>query len=201
LTLPKFPRSPNARKWLWIGIAAFAALQLYFVQEMIAALLIFSALFAVVAGVALILFLLDVASQRTLTWAEPQTKLAARYARTRGALLVSSVERASHEAAVWAAPRAKHAGQYSRAKGAQLLLSVERASREAAVWTAPRAKHAGQYSRDKRTQLLLSLDRGTERTIAWAKPRARHAGQYVRRWLALIEETVEKWTPSGKAHS
>jgi len=168
LTLPKFPKNSNARKWLWIGIAAFAALQLYFVQEMIAALLIFSALFAVVAGVALILFLLDVASQRTLTWAEPQTKIAARYARSRGVSFLSSLERASQQAGIWAAPRAKQAAQYSRAKAAPFL---------------------------------SSLDRESQRTLAWAERQARHGAQYVRRCLTLIEQAVEKWTPSGKAHS
>jgi hypothetical protein len=68
----------RARKWMWFGLAALAAIQLYYVQEMIAALILFSILFALVAGVALVLFLLDRASQRTLAWAEPRTARLAR---------------------------------------------------------------------------------------------------------------------------
>ena len=71
----------KARKWMWIGLAALVAIQLYYVQEMLAALLLFSILFALGAGVAVVLFLLDRASQRTLAWAEPQTKQAVELAR------------------------------------------------------------------------------------------------------------------------
>jgi hypothetical protein len=58
-------------KWLWIGLAAVLALRFYYVREMIAALIIFSVLFAAVAVVALIVFLLDRASQQIVVWAEP----------------------------------------------------------------------------------------------------------------------------------
>ena len=69
------------KKWVWIGLAALAALQLYFVQEMLAALFLFTVLFIAVAAVVLILWLLDRASQQTVAWAEPQTRQLARFAR------------------------------------------------------------------------------------------------------------------------
>jgi hypothetical protein len=71
----------TARKRLWIGLAALAALQIYFVRELMAALVLFSVLFAVVATVVLIVYLFDRASQRTLAWAEPKTIGAVRLAR------------------------------------------------------------------------------------------------------------------------
>ncbi len=71
----------KARKWLWIGLAALAALQIYFVRELMAALALFSVLFAVVATVALVVYLFDRAGQRTLAWAEPKTIGAVRLAR------------------------------------------------------------------------------------------------------------------------
>lgn len=57
-------------KWLWIGLAALPALRLYYVREMVAALMIFSVLFAGAALIVLIFFLLDIASQRVVVWME-----------------------------------------------------------------------------------------------------------------------------------
>ena len=71
----------KARKWLWISLAALAALQIYFVQELMAALVLFSVLFAAVAAGVLLVYLLDRAGQRTMAWAEPRTMRAARLAR------------------------------------------------------------------------------------------------------------------------
>lgn len=71
----------KARKWLWIGLAALAAVQIYFVQELMAALVLFSVFFTVVAAAALLIYLFDQAGQRTMDWAEPQTLRAARLAR------------------------------------------------------------------------------------------------------------------------
>ena len=71
----------KARKWLWIGLAAFVAAQVYFVQELVAALLLFSVVFAIVGAAVLFLYLFDRAGQRTVAWAEPQTLRAARLAR------------------------------------------------------------------------------------------------------------------------
>jgi len=60
----------DRKKWIWIGLAAVPAIRLYYVQEMIAALIIFSVLFVGVSTVVLIIFLLDHASQHVITWAE-----------------------------------------------------------------------------------------------------------------------------------
>ncbi len=57
-------------KWVWIALVLLPAIRIYYVQEMIAALLIFSVLFAVVSALALIIFLLDRASEQTVAWAE-----------------------------------------------------------------------------------------------------------------------------------
>jgi hypothetical protein len=58
------------RKWIWIGLAAVPAIRIYYVQEMIAALIIFSVLFVGAATVVLIVFLVDSASQQIVVWAE-----------------------------------------------------------------------------------------------------------------------------------
>jgi hypothetical protein len=58
------------RKWIWIGLAAVPAIRLYYVQEMIAALIIFSVLFVGASTVVLILYLLDRASEHITAWAE-----------------------------------------------------------------------------------------------------------------------------------
>jgi hypothetical protein len=74
----------QGRSWkMWTGIAvgALAAVQLYFVREMLAALFLFTVLFVIVATVFLMLWLVDRAGQRTLAWAEPQTRELARLAR------------------------------------------------------------------------------------------------------------------------
>jgi hypothetical protein len=71
----------KARKWLWISLAALAAVQIYFVRELVAALVLFSVFFTVVAAAALLIYLFDRAGQRTMDWAEPQTLRAARLAR------------------------------------------------------------------------------------------------------------------------
>jgi hypothetical protein len=57
-------------KWVWIGLAAVPAIRLYYVQEMIAALMIFSVLFVVAATLVLIIFLLDRASEHAMIWVE-----------------------------------------------------------------------------------------------------------------------------------
>jgi Flp pilus assembly protein TadB len=62
------------KKWVWIALAALAAIQIYFVREMLAVLFLFTILFIVVTVIVLVLWLLDRASQRTVAWAEPQTK-------------------------------------------------------------------------------------------------------------------------------
>ena len=58
------------RKWMWIGLAVVAALQFYYVQEMIVAFVVLGVLFALIAGAGLLVFLVDRASARTLNCVE-----------------------------------------------------------------------------------------------------------------------------------
>ena len=60
----------DAKKWIWIGLAAVPAIRLYYVREMLAALIMFSVLFVAAATIALLIFLLDRASQHAMIWAE-----------------------------------------------------------------------------------------------------------------------------------
>ncbi|MBZ5642405.1 MAG: hypothetical protein LAO19_06575 [Acidobacteriia bacterium] len=64
----------KARKWMWVGLAAFVALQIYFVQEMLAALILFTGVFVIFALVALVLYLVDRAGQWGLGWAGNQAR-------------------------------------------------------------------------------------------------------------------------------
>ena len=73
-------KTKKARKWLWIGLAALVALQIYFVQELVAAMIIFSVIFVIGAIAALVIYLVDRAGQKTVQWAEPQTAKAAQVA-------------------------------------------------------------------------------------------------------------------------
>jgi hypothetical protein len=57
-------------KWVWISIGAAPALRIYYVREMVAALMIFTILFVAGAAVVLILFALGFASQRLIVWVE-----------------------------------------------------------------------------------------------------------------------------------
>lgn len=68
--LPALAKVMFRTKWVWAGLTAVVALRFYYVREMIAALMIFSVLFAVVAVVALAVFLLDRLSQQIVVWAE-----------------------------------------------------------------------------------------------------------------------------------
>ena len=64
----------KARKWMWVGLATFVALQIYFVQEMLAALILFTGVFVVFAIVALVLYVVDRAGQWGLGWAGHQAR-------------------------------------------------------------------------------------------------------------------------------
>jgi hypothetical protein len=57
-----------------VAVIALIATHLFFVQELIAEFVIFSVLFACIAVVVLILFLLDHAIQTTLDWVEVYVK-------------------------------------------------------------------------------------------------------------------------------
>jgi cytosine/uracil/thiamine/allantoin permease len=70
----------KARKWIWVGLAAFIALQIYFVQEMLAALMLFTGVFVILAIAALVLYLVDRAGQWGLGWAGEHARPAAQLA-------------------------------------------------------------------------------------------------------------------------
>ena len=63
----------HPQKWLWGGLWALLAIQFYYVREMLAALVIFSIIFAVVGFIVLILFVLDRGIRRTLALTDPFT--------------------------------------------------------------------------------------------------------------------------------
>ena len=56
-------------RWVWFGLITLVAIQIYYVREMVAALILFSVLFVCVGVTALTLFLLDRAGQHALAWA------------------------------------------------------------------------------------------------------------------------------------
>jgi hypothetical protein len=89
----------KARKWMWIGLAVVAALQLYYVQEMIAAFAVLGVVFALIAGAGMLVFLVDRASGRTLTWAEMS-----------GLAILRTARRGVHFAGALAAKRAAPRG-------------------------------------------------------------------------------------------
>ncbi len=66
----------KARKWLWIAMGVFVALQIYFVRELLAALTLFTGIFIVCALVALVLYLIDRVSRWGLDLAGRQAKRA-----------------------------------------------------------------------------------------------------------------------------
>src|ERR1700688_4345904 len=71
----------KARKWMWVGLVAFVGLQVYFVQEMLAALMLFTGLFVILAIAALVLYLVDRAGQWGLGWAGQHGRPVAQLAR------------------------------------------------------------------------------------------------------------------------
>jgi len=57
----------NARRFLWAALGAFAAVQVYFVRELIAALIVFAILFTIVALAVLAVFLVGRAGETALS--------------------------------------------------------------------------------------------------------------------------------------
>jgi antibiotic biosynthesis monooxygenase (ABM) superfamily enzyme len=68
----------RVRIWILVALIIIGATRVYYVREMLAALIIFSALFGLVATIVLTLFLiwflLDRASQLALGWIEARAK-------------------------------------------------------------------------------------------------------------------------------
>jgi len=71
----------KARRGMWIFLIALGAMQTYFVQEMLAALFLFTLAFAVFAVIALAFYLANRASQASLERVEPIARVAARAGR------------------------------------------------------------------------------------------------------------------------
>ncbi len=71
----------KARKWMWIGLVAFVAMQIYFVREMLAALMLFTGLFVILAMIALAFYLAGRAGQWSLEWTEQRARPAFQLAR------------------------------------------------------------------------------------------------------------------------
>jgi len=72
----KFLSERKARKWMWIALGVFTALQIYFVRELLAALMLFTGIFIVCAILALVLYLVDRASRWGIGMAGNQAKRA-----------------------------------------------------------------------------------------------------------------------------
>jgi hypothetical protein len=81
-----------ARKLWWLsGLGVLVALKFYYVREMIAALMIFSALFVIGAAMVLVLFILDRITQSTFAWAESGAGRLARWAANSSAAIVGHI--------------------------------------------------------------------------------------------------------------
>ena len=79
---------------MWVFLAVLVALQFYFVWQLLAAFLLFTLGFAVLAGVALVFYLVEQAGQLSLAWVEPRTRVMAGLAR-RGLVLLEDLSKKS----------------------------------------------------------------------------------------------------------
>jgi type IV secretory pathway TrbD component len=66
---------------MWTFLAALVALQIYFVRELLAALLLFAIGFVILGGIALVVYLVNQAGQHSLAWVEPRTRFVTETAR------------------------------------------------------------------------------------------------------------------------
>jgi Na+/proline symporter len=64
------------RKWVFIALGVLCAAQLYFVQELFAALLLFGVIFLAVAIFSALIFLTHEGGQRAVAWVEVQRRAA-----------------------------------------------------------------------------------------------------------------------------
>ncbi len=93
----------SAREWLWFAVAVAVALQIYFVRELIAAEILFLALFGVGLVLGFVFYLVDQITERSVAWAESGATALADFARHRagqlGDLTKKSFRRAGSEPA------------------------------------------------------------------------------------------------------
>lgn len=71
-------RKEVSLNWAWYVLAAALALQTYYVRELLAALILFAAVFAVLAAGGLLLYLVQVGGTRAMAAAEAALQSAAR---------------------------------------------------------------------------------------------------------------------------
>ena len=64
------PQADKARKWMWMLLAALVAMQMYFVQELLAALVLFTFGFLVLVGAVVAVIGLRKVSGRGLAWSQ-----------------------------------------------------------------------------------------------------------------------------------
>jgi hypothetical protein len=74
-------REDKARRWMWGFLIALGAMQIYYVQAMVAALFLFTLAFAAFAMIAFALYLVNRASEASLARVEPMARVAARAGR------------------------------------------------------------------------------------------------------------------------
>jgi len=72
-------------------LGALVALKFYYVREMVAALVIFSALFAIGTLIVLVVFTLDHIAQGGVAWAEPAAVRFGRWAATSSAAIAGQI--------------------------------------------------------------------------------------------------------------
>lgn len=62
------------RKWLYAILAGYLVLQIYYVREMLAALLLFTVFFAIFAVIATVVYIVGRAGEAGIVFAEPAAK-------------------------------------------------------------------------------------------------------------------------------
>jgi hypothetical protein len=62
-------REKKVRKWMWAALLFVVAMQIYFFQQMLAALILFTGVFIILGIIALLLYLVDRAGRWGLGWA------------------------------------------------------------------------------------------------------------------------------------
>jgi uncharacterized PurR-regulated membrane protein YhhQ (DUF165 family) len=67
-------RLKNVKKWVWFTLAAAIALQIYFVQELLAAELLFGLLLAIGLFIAFIIFVVREIGERGFGWVKPRAR-------------------------------------------------------------------------------------------------------------------------------
>lgn len=85
-----------ALKWFWLLLTAILAAQLFFVRELLAALVLFAATFAVLALLGLALFLAQRAGERGMVWVESRVRAATEFMRRGSELAPELSKRPSH---------------------------------------------------------------------------------------------------------